>query len=349
MSLKIIRNDITKMAVDAIVNTANEDPMVGDGCDTAVYNAAGRENLLDIRKQIGHIDEGDAAITPGLALPAKHIIHAVSPFYKEGDDRVEGKLRNCYKNSFKLALENDIRSIAFPLISTGSFGYPKEEGMRIAIDEINAFLMNHDMEVYLVVFGAGMTDLGRRFDPDLESYIDERYVAQRVEEEYKYSPESAKPEIIRLGSALSADDTILSCMSCAPEPAVFDEEKDSQSLDEHLKHLSDTFSEYLMYLIESRGMKNADVYNRAIVNKKVFSKIKNDPGYKPSKLTAMCLCVGAMLNLDQSRDLLARAGYALSPADKTDVIFSYFIEKGIYDMIELDIQLEEHGEKCIIS
>ena len=194
MSLKIVRNDITKMEVDAIVNTANEDPVVGDGCDTAVYNAAGRENLLALRKLIGHIDEGNAAITPGLALNAKNIIHAVSPLYVEGDDEVEWRLRNCYKNSFKLALENGIKSIAFPLISTGSFGYPREEGMRIAIDEINGFLMQHDMDVYLVVFDGKMTDLGRRIDPDLESYIDERYMNQLVEEEYGYSPEEIKPQ-----------------------------------------------------------------------------------------------------------------------------------------------------------
>ena len=113
--------------------------------------------------------------------------------------------------------------------------------------------------------------------------------------------------------------------------------------------MSDTFAQYLLYLIQEKGMKNADVYKRAIVDKKVFSKIKNHPDYHPQKLTALCLCIGARLNLDESRDLLARAGYALSPCDKTDIIFSYFIENEIYDMIELDIQLEEHGLPCIIS
>lgn len=116
-----------------------------------------------------------------------------------------------------------------------------------------------------------------------------------------------------------------------------------------MKHISDTFSEYLIYLIDSRGMNYPDVYKRAIVDKKVFSKIKNNPDAHPKKITAMCLCVGAKLNLDQTRDLLARAGYALSPCDKTDIIFSYFIENQIYDMIELDIQLEEHGLSCLIS
>ena len=370
MALKIIRNDITKMQVDAIVNTANENPIVGDGCDTAVYNAAGKENLLALRKQIGHINEGDAAITPGLALPAKYIIHAVSPLYIEDDAEVEGRLRNCYRNSFKLALGNDIHSIAFPLIATGSYGYPKEEGMRVAVDEINGFLLQHDMEVYLVVFSGETAELARRIDPELKTYIDENYLKRCVEDEYAYSSESVKPrwheakssakamepEFIEEDGCFEAAPQVLGspiaqksvCMDAAISKE-FDEEEDGKSLSEHIKHVSDTFSEYLMYLIESKGLKNADVYKKSLVDKKIFSKIKNDAEYKPSKLTALCLCIGAQLNIDQAKDLLARAGYALSPANKTDIIFSYFIENGIYDIIELDIQLEEYGEKCIIS
>ncbi len=365
MALKIIRNDITKMQVDAIVNTANENPVVGDGCDTAVYNAAGRENLLALRKQIGHIDEGNVAITPGLDLPAKYIIHAVSPLYIEDDAEVEGRLRNCYRNSFKLALENDIHSIAFPLIATGSYGYPKEEGMRIAVDEIHGFLLQHDMEVYLVVFSGETAELARRIDPELKTYIDENYLKRCVEDEYAFSSESVKPHWHAMKSeadtvlampnvrALPPDEVFFEarltpCMDAAM-PKEFDEEEDGKSLSEHIRHVSDTFSEYLMYLIESRGLKNADVYKKSLVDKKIFSKIKNDADYKPSKLTALCLCIGAQLNMDQARDLLARAGYAFSPSSKTDIIFSYFIENGIYDIIELDIQLEEYGEKCIIS
>jgi hypothetical protein len=120
-------------------------------------------------------------------------------------------------------------------------------------------------------------------------------------------------------------------------------------LAERMEHLSDTFSEYLLYLIRIKGMTNAEVYKRAIVDKKVFSKIRNNPDYHPQKRTALCLCVGARLSLDEAKDLLARAGYALSPCDKTDIIFSYFIEHKIYDMIELDIQLEAHGLPCIIA
>ncbi|MBQ8040908.1 MAG: macro domain-containing protein, partial [Lachnospiraceae bacterium] len=145
MPFKIVRNDITKMQVDAIVNTANEAPIYSSGTDSAVYKAAGEEELLKERCKIGYLNEGDAAITPGFKLPAKYIIHAVSPYYKDGESGEEEKLRSCYKKSLALALENGCQSIAFPLIATGGFGYPKEEGMRIAVDEINAFLLKHFM------------------------------------------------------------------------------------------------------------------------------------------------------------------------------------------------------------
>ena len=388
MALKIVRNDITKMNVEAIVNTANRYPMVGAGCDTAIYNAAGYEELLAYRKeQIGSVEEGEVFLTPGFRLTARYIIHAVSPLFVGGTKGEEEKLRSCYRKSLQLAKENEIRSIAFPLIATGSFGYPKEEGMRVAVDEINAFLLGTDMEVYLVVFGDGENALGRKIYPDLEEYIDRTYVEEKVREEYFGS--NAGPGDHRYGARLVSGagitgnalaekaDSLLGAFfkrnkkesSAGREesaPAVEEAATDASiseadevcedfadahedKLNERIRHLSDTFSQYLLYLIQEKHMENAEVYKRAIVDKKIFSKIKNNPDYHPQKLTALCLCVGAKLNLDQSKDLLARAGYALSPCDKTDIIFSYFIENEIYDMIELDIQLEEHGLSCIIS
>ena len=438
MPFKIVRNDITKMNTEAIVNTANEYPVAGPGCDSAVYKAAGYEELLAYRtEKIGVIPEGEVFITPGFALSAKYIIHAVSPLYISGDEGEEEKLRSCYRKSLALAKEQGIRSIAFPLISTGSFGYPKEEGLRIALDEINAFLLGNEMEIYLVVFGEDTTALGTKLYPDLEAYIDRNYVDEKLVEEYgapyfdgngtngtidrrrpdhlpgsvgsygmhaapgapgaynaaapSYAappmPEREKPsrresifrrrrrrkeeevsirEAYSVGQAFEED--VCEASYEAPEvkepeaqeaPSKFDTtelpdvlefaEAHESKLEERMRHLSDTFSEYLMYLIGEKHLKNADVYKRAIIDRKVFSKIKNNPDYHPQKLTALCLCVGAMLNLDESKDLLARAGYALSPCDKTDIIFSYFIENEIYDMIELDIQLEEHGLPCIIE
>ena len=336
MPFKIVRNDITKMNTEAIVNTANEYVSVGTGCDSVVYKAAGYDELLKYREEnIGFVPEGDAFITPGFKLKAKYIVHAVSPHYMGGDRGAEEKLRSCYRKSLHIAKENGIRSISFPLISTGGFGYPKEEGMRIAVDEINAFLLSNEMDIFLVVFDTKATQLGERIYSGLETYIDNNYVKEAIEEEYgdAYFRAMRPSELCECDEAASFD---------------FEERHESKLL-ERMKHMSDTYSEYLMYLIRERNMENAEVWKRAIVDKKVFSKIKNNANYHPNKLTALCLCVGAKLNLDESKDLLARAGYALSPCDKTDIIFSYFIENEIYDMIELDIQLEEHGLPCIIS
>ena len=376
MPFRIVRNDITRMETDAIVNTANKHPVVGPGCDSAVYEAAGYDELLSFRKsQIGSVKEGEAFITPGFHLPAKYIIHAVSPLFTDGSHGEEELLRSCYRESLKLAAENGIRSIAFPLISTGSFGYPKEEGMRIAVDEIHAFLLRSEMLVYLVVFDEKATKMGRNLNPDLEAYIDHNYVQVKSEKEYGdswYGDSAAREETAagRPGRPaflqsisrkekeaafrkFSEDAYPDEACSAAPMQLPHDEdsaiEEMERKLSERMEHMADTFPQYLLYLIHKKGMENAAVYKRAIVDKKVFSKIKNNPNYHPQKLTALCLCIGAKLNMDESRDLLARAGYALSPCDKTDIIFSYFIENGIYDMIELDIQLEEHGLPCIIT
>ena len=494
MPFKIVRNDITKMTTEAIVNTANEKPTVGTGCDFAVYNAAGYDELLSWRKKyIGAVEEGEAFISPGFRLPAKYIIHTVSPLYIDGEHGEEELLRSCYRKSLALAAGHGIRSIAFPLISTGGFGYPKEEGMRIAVDEIHAFLLKSDMQIFLVVFDERATRMGRSLYPDLEAYIDRNYVQEKRTEEYgdaffaahearegassevpfaaREAGEGAFPEVpfaareareeasrkpyydayggendasnqINIGglaasgkkrekrenrrkpglferlkaarrkdagkgevlsspsAAGSADERGFLSLPSAARPPYSEEtypeasyleacpgasylddadyeapdfdEADSEApygtisgetavedddailelerrLAERMAHMSDTFPEYLLYLIRKNGLDNADVYKRAIVDKKVFSKIKNNPDYHPKKLTALCLCVGARLNIDETRDLLARAGYALSPCDKTDIIFSYFIEHRIYDMIERDIQLEEHGLPCIIA
>lgn len=430
MSFKIVRNDITKMNTEAIVNTASNSPIVGSGCDSAVYNAAGYDELLSYRiEKIGNVPEGDAFITPGFALKAKYIIHAVSPLFLGGGEGEEEKLRSCYRKSLQLARENGIRSISFPLIATGGFGYPKEEGMRIAVDEINAFLLQNDMDIFLVVFDSTATALGERIYPDLEAYIDRHYVEEKREEEYgdayfgsvrpgdkgfdayreeasrldrrlkksvrgalamglssvlrdKSEPahpmyeagsarDAEKPSYPEAGSAEAAEEPFyteagpadgeeLAEAAAGPLYAAeklvddvgevsFDDVLDASRLDERMKHLSDTFSQYLMFLIKEKGLSNVDVYKRAIVDKKVFSKIKNDPDYHPQKPTVLRLCIGALLNLDEAKDLLARAGYALSPCDKTDVVFSYFVENKIYNMIEIDIKLEEYGLPCIIN
>ena len=347
MPFKIVRNDITKMNVDVIVNTANNSPKFSTGVDAAVYKAAGEVELLAARQEIGRLEEGDVAITPGFKLPAKYIIHAVSPRYLDGESGEENRLRSCYRKSLELAYENQCKSIAFPLISTGNFGYPKEEGMRIAVDEINAFLLGHDMLIYLVVFDAFSTRLGKNLYPDLEAYIDQHYVVEKSLEEYVGARCMSMP--IQRDSAMPCEyDEAFCCDEMDDdEYEEFLEEKEN-AIQERMKHLTDNFQEYLFYLIKLKKLDNVEVYSKAFMDKRQFSKIKNNPNYHPDKATALRLCIGARLNIDQTKDLLARAGYALSPCDKRDVIFSYFIEKGIYDFAEIDITLEEYGLPCFV-
>ena len=379
MSLKIIRNDITKMNTEAIVNTANEKPMVGAGCDTAVYNAAGFDELLNYRKEnIGSVKEGDVFITPGFNLSAKYIIHAVSPRFTT-EDETEKLVRDCYRKSLELAKKNNIKSIAFPLIATGSYGFPKEAGLRAALDEINKFLLKEDMEVYIVAFDSESTTLSAKISARLEEYIDENYVEEKTDEEYSerflgnaaysirrkepagYFAESKplkKEHGHKLGRKAKESEPFYAgeilADVCEAEPCEKGKGEDllddygltdvaAAKLKKRIEHLSDTFSEYLMFLISEKNLENPDVYNSCCVDKKTFSKIKNNPDYHPKKITALCLCIGARLNLDQAKDLLSRAGYALSPSDMTDVIFSFFLENEIYDIYEIDFQRERYG------
>ena len=375
MSLKIVRNDITKMNTEAIVNTASDYAAVGTGCDSAVYMAAGCDELLRYREEkIGFVPEGEAFITPAFKLQAKYIIHAVSPHYVDGNQGEEEKLRSCYRKSLQLAKENGIRSISFPLISTGGFGYPKEEGMRIAVDEINAFLLHNEMDIFLVVFDTKATQLGEKIYPGLEAYIDHNYVKDAGKKEYGdayfRSGRSGEPgddrylaNVRRMEQRLSPN--VCSYSRSIADEAEFDECDEEEAFDlwsdeesalalekklnERLAHKADTFSEYLLYLIASKNMTNVEVYKRACLTKQYFHKLNKNKNFHPEKSKALLLCVGAKLNLDETKDLLARAGYALSPADLTDIIFSFFIEHKHYDVIDIDIQLEEHGLPCIIS
>lgn len=345
MGFKIIRNDITKMQVDAIVNTANSKPCYNRGLDFAIYKSAGEELLLAERKKIGYMNEGQVAITPAFNLPSKYIIHAVSPLYEQNVDK-ESVLRQCYRNCLELAYKNQCKSIAFPLISTGSYGYPKKEGLRLALDEINTFLISNEMDIYLVVYDDKATDLVKKIYSDLEEYIDCNYVCyeeSKQENLRQFNPVSKKSSHI--------DEEMMTLMSPSAD-LFYDEdlwEKNESALKERMEHLSDTFQEYLFYLINKKRLSNSQVYKDAIVTKQLFSKIKLNKNYHPDKVTAMCLCIGAHLNINETEQLLRRAGYALSPCDKRDIIFSYFIENEIYDMIELDIALEEYDLPCFIK
>ena len=347
MPLKIVRNDITKMNTEAIVNTANELVKADTGCDIAIYRAAGYEELLEYRRvHIGIRPEGDVFITPGFNLDARFIIHAVSPLFINGKRNEEEKLRGCYSKVLKLAAEYRIKSISFPLISTGSFGYPLEEGMRIAVDEINAFLETHDMLVYIVVFGEEATELGKSIYPELDEFINLYYVSKQQKAEY----EDVMLDLLKKHLAGRNEDKVLSDATSDVSKS-YDELITSfeKELEEKTIERPGTFSELLIDMIDNKGMEYSDVYSRAMVDRKLFSKIKNNPEYHPQKITVLCLCIGAKLDLIEAKELLSRAGYALSPSDITDIIFAFFIENKHYSVIDIDIQLENYGLPCIIK
>ena len=241
-----------------------------------------------------------------------------------------------YRRELDSAVRSGRREVVLPLISCKDALFPEEEGLRTAVDEINGFADDSGISVTLAVPSRETPVLTGLLIPDMGA-----------------APKAGAAGLGRrlFGVSRSASyadecaEAAAECMMIGVSPSPVRE----SGLEERMSHLSDSFSRYLMFLIEDRGMTNAEVYKRAVVDRKVFSKIKNDEDYHPQKITALCLCIGAKLNLDETRDLLGRAGYALSPSDRTDIIFSYFIENGIYDMIELDIVLEEYGLPCVIT
>ena len=252
MPLRIVRNDITKMKTRAIVNTADENALAGPGTDAAVYKAAGYDKLMALRKEIGFVPQGEAFITPGLDLDAEYIIHAVSPVYIDGKHGEEDRLRSCFRKSLAIVLENHIESVSFPLIASGSNCFPKEEAMRIALDEINDFLLhNKDIEICLVLFDPESAETGRKLFPDLESYIDDNYI----------TPAPVRNNRFRLRGSVDREMAAAACASLdySEEPCC-GAAVNMPALDERMKHMSDTFSEYLLYLIESKGMTNVEVY-----------------------------------------------------------------------------------------
>lgn len=323
MPFQIVRNDITKMKADVIVNTANPDPVCGSGTDAAIYKAAGPKLLLAERNKIGKINVGQAAITPAFHLDAKYIIHTVGPVWRSGWRGESRSLRACYDNSLDLALEHHCKSIAFPLISTGTYKFPREKALQIALTSINEFLAKHEMLIYLTVFDQQSFRLsGRRFR-DIDSFIDDNYVRYQMEREYQTA--SFQPLLSeRIPRA------------CAPA-------RTERSLDDIINNVGETFQERLLRFIDERNLTNAQVYKRANLSRKLFSKILCNPDYQPKKRTVIAFAIALQLNLDDAKDLMARAGFALSPGSRFDLVIEYFIERQIYDIYTINMALFDHG------
>lgn len=330
MPFKIVRNDITRMKTDAIVNAANIKLGKGGGVCGAIFKGAGVKELEKECKNIGGCKVGEAVITSGYKLHAKYIIHAVGPIWKGGGENEEELLYNAYKSSLNLALENKIESISFPLISAGIYGFPKDKAMNIAISAIGEFLLEHDMDVYLVVYGKDTVLLSEKLFTEIEEYIDDNYIEEKIDR---------RIEPYELRDAVYEESTY------ELESLIVESKK--RSLEDVLKEVEDTFSQMLLRLIDEKGMTDVEAYKNANVDRRLFSKIRSQKDYKPSKETAIAFAISLELNLDQTQDLLKRAGYALSPSSKFDLIIRFFIEEENYNIYEINEALFSFEQKTL--
>ena len=317
MPLSIVRNDITTMKVDAIVNAANESLLGGGGVDGAIHRAAGPELLAECRT-LGGCKTGQAKITKGYRLPARFIIHTVGPIWRGGGCGERDLLASAYRSSLELALAHSCETVAFPLISSGVYGYPKDQALKVAVDAIGDFLLAHDMTVYLVIFDRAACTIGGKLFADIAAYIDDRYVESHTDSR----------EIQRRRMALTS--MPMEGETWAPAAAA------PSGLDEVLSKLDESFSQMLLRKIDEAGLTDAQCYKKANIDRKLFSKIRSDIHYKPSKPTAMAFAVALELPLEEARELLGKAGFAFSHASKFDIIVEYFIARQNYNIFEIN-------------
>lgn len=304
MSFLIVQEDLAKMKVDAIVNAANTSLLRGGGVCGAIFKAAGASQLQAACDRLAPIKTGEAVLTPGFKLPAKYIIHTAGPIYQDGRNGEEALLRASYLNSLKLAWEHNCESVSFPLISSGIYGYPKGEALRVAIDEIGDFLLEHDLEVYLAVLDREIFSIRPELLAEVEAFLDENYMTQ---------VELRESKLFTSGLPTRAS-----------------------KLEELVENLEEPFAVALLRLIDEKGKTDVEVYKRANLDRRLFSKIRSSKDYAPSKRTAMALAVALELTIEEADDLLARAGYTFSPSQKLDVIVQYFLLNGNYDIFEIN-------------
>ena len=393
MAFQIVRNDITKITADAIVNTANPEPTFMAGTDSAIYLAAGADELLAERAKIGPIAEGEVAVTPAFNLDAKYIFHTVGPVWNGGGEGEKETVRKCYLNCLKKACELGIESIAFPLISTGVYGFPKAEALLIATSVFSEFLADHELDITLVVFDNESFTLSGKIFAGVNEYIDENYAAEKISEEYAFTGaaasgsgfgaaasgigfESAAEEVcedkeaalieerekereerrsrrknllhsVRDYTGLEARGKSAAAVPAASMAQMEAASKPQRSLDDVVKNVSETWSQSLLRLITEKGYTDTEVYKRANADRKLFSKIRSNKDYQPKKATALAFALALKLNIDETKDLLGRAGYALSKSSITDLIVEYFIENQVYDIMTINLALYEHDEPLL--
>ena len=337
MPLQIIRNDITKVACDAIVNAANSTLLGGGGVDGAIHRAAGRGLLAECIK-LGGCKVGQAKITKGYNLPCKYVIHTVGPKWRGGNNGEKEALISCYKNSLALAKENNCETVAFPLISSGVYGYPISEAFKVAVDTVAEFLMKNDMLVYIVVYNNTAVAAGSRLFTDIAQYIDDNYVAEHSPYDSRKindCNESMPLPTTRFYEDEESDLPGSFCYSVAP--AFEDTEDIRENLDDFLKEtIDESFSQMLLRIIDERGIKDSECYKKANIDKRLFSKIRPNPYYRPTKATVLAFCIALELPLAQTEEMLMKAGFALSHSNKFDIIVEYFIKQKNYNIFEIN-------------
>lgn len=333
MPFTIVRQDITKMKVDAIVNAANTELLMGGGVCGAIFNATGAKELQEACDKKSPIKTGDAVITPGFKLPAKFVIHAAGPVYNHNNKgKSAALLSSAYINSLRLAVENKCESIAFPLISSGIYGYPKDEALQVATTAITKFIGENDIDVYLAVFDKTAFQVSEELMGEVASYIDEHYIDAHDFRRRKLLD-------VEKESILEANAPVFGAMSDAMESM--------ESLEELVDNLDEPFSDTLLKLIDAKGKTDVEVYKKANIDRKLFSKIRSIKGYTPKKPTIIALAIALELSLDETDDLLERAGYALSHASKFDVIVEYFIVSGKYNIFDINEVLFKYDQPLL--
>ena len=348
MAFKILRNDITKVRADAVVNTANPIPVIGRGTDSSIYEAAGREQLLEARKKIGVIERGQSIWTPSFNLRkhgVKYIIHTSGVIYRDGNHGEKDILRSCYQTALTIAAELNCKSVAIPLLASGNYRFPKDLALQIAVEEINRFLLEHEVDVFLVVYDAESYKISEKLFDDVEDFLSDNLNGYEVEEEHIQYKASYNTVI----GSLSADRIFEPARAVQSEPILSEEKKIAPiDVDAFIRSSKDklNFQNTLMHLIADRKVDNSVIYKKACIDKKFFSKIISNKDYVPKKRTVMALGLALELPLEEYERFLASAGYAFMPSSKFDLIIKYCVMNHIYNLINVDVILDDHGEEC---
>ena len=348
MAFKILRNDITKVRADAVVNTANPMPVIGRGTDSSIYEAAGREQLLEARRKIGVIERGQSIWTTAFNLKkhgVKYIIHTSGVIYRDGNHGEKDILRSCYQTALAIAAELNCKSVAIPLLASGNYRFPKDLALQIAVEEISRFLLEHEVDVFLVVYDAESYKISEKLFDDVEDFLSDNLDGYEVEEEHIQYKASYNTVI----GSLSADRIFEPARAVQSEPILSEEKKIAPiDVDAFIRSSKDklNFQNTLMHLIADRKVDNSVIYKKACIDKKFFSKIISNKDYVPKKRTVMALGLALELPLEEYERFLASAGYAFMPSSKFDLIIKYCVMNHIYNLINVDVILDDHGEEC---